>query len=184
MPCQWERQELHPHSTGGEAASREDYIAQGQNLNPGMTSKATRPLRLPGLFQGNDHSVAGHLSPSFQDETGTVLILKKEKKAWRGLHVGLAHLTPLRVLLFQDNKDPPPQIWAPGDNQGPPPPHATKILQSRNQLILEIQTTEPSFNLHGFSVLLLGCYVQQPWCRHLLLTDTHHVLDSPELSPA
>ena len=149
-----------------------------------MTSKATRPLRLPGLFQGNDHSLAGHLSPSFQDETGTVLILKKEKKAWRGLHVGLAHLTPLRVLLFQDNKDPPPQIWAPGDNQGPPPPHATKILQSRNQLILEIQTTEPSFNLHEFSVLLLGCYVQQQWCRHLLLTDTHHVLDSPELSPA
>ena len=54
---------------------------------------------------------------------------------------------------------------------------ATKILQSRNQLILEIQTTEPSFSLQGFSVLLLGCHVQQQCSPHRLLTDTHHVLD-------
>lgn len=75
---------------GGGAASRKDYIAQGRNLNPGMTSKA----RLPGLFQDNYHSLAGHLSPSLQDEAGTVLILKKEKQVWRGLHMGLAYLVP------------------------------------------------------------------------------------------
>lgn len=144
MPCQWEQRELHPHSMGGGAASRKDYIAQGRNLNPGMTSKA----RLPGLFQDNYHSLAGHLSPSLQDEAGTVLILKKEEQVWRGLHMGLAHLTLLRVLLFQDHKDPPRQIWALVDNQGPS--HTTKILQSSNQLILEIQATEPSFSLQGF----------------------------------
>ena len=82
------------------------------------------------------------------DEAGTVLILKKEKQVWRGLHMGLAHLTLLRVLLFQDHKDPPRQIWALVDNQGPS--HTTKILQSSNQLILEIQATEPSFSLQGF----------------------------------
>lgn len=176
MPCQWEQRELHPHSMGGGAASRKDYIAQGRNLNPGMTSKA----RLPGLFQDNYHSLAGHLSPSLQDEAGTVLILKKEKQVWRGLHMGLAHLTLLRVLLFQDHKDPPPQIWALGDNQGPP--HTTKILQSSNQLILEIQATEPSFSLQGFCrPPPTGCSVQQQWWRHPL-PDRHSPCAGPRLS--
>ena len=44
------------------------------------TQKATAPVRLPGLSQDRCHSLAGHLSPSLQDEAGTVLILKKERR--------------------------------------------------------------------------------------------------------
>ena len=56
-----------------------DNVSQGPNLNPGMTPKATWPMKVPGLFQDRHHSLADHLPPfSFQDEADSAFILKRE----------------------------------------------------------------------------------------------------------
>lgn len=129
-------------------------MAQGPNLNPGMTQKATTPLRLPGLFQDSYHSLAGHLSPSLQDEAGTILILKKERDVERSSR-RLSTLDPSEGPPLSGPQGPQsPDLGPRGQSRTRHPPpthtHTTKILQSRNQLILEIQTIEPSFNLQGF----------------------------------